>query len=45
LKSGNISRKPSDKVVGEATRKIEILITEMKLEIENLKKSITALGG
>tara|TARA_Y100000816_G_C25737569_1_gene388218 strand:+ start:72 stop:209 length:138 start_codon:yes stop_codon:yes gene_type:complete len=45
LKSVNISRKPKDKVAGEATRRIQIMLEELKLEIEKLKERITALGG
>tara|TARA_R110002020_G_scaffold168040_2_gene356677 strand:- start:8873 stop:9004 length:132 start_codon:yes stop_codon:yes gene_type:complete len=39
------SRKPIDKVTGEANRRMEILIKELQIEIDKLKTRITALGG
>jgi len=40
---GSVSRKPDNKILGETTRRIEVLITELKLKIENLEKRIIIL--
>tara|TARA_Y100001963_G_scaffold144200_1_gene216040 strand:+ start:5187 stop:5324 length:138 start_codon:yes stop_codon:yes gene_type:complete len=45
LKSTSSSRKPTDKASGEATRRLEIIINNLQLEIEKLKTRVTALGG
>ena len=45
MKSANISRKPTNKITGEATRRVELILNNLQLEIEKLKERIEALGG
>ena len=45
MKSTSTSRKPINKATGEATRRLEIIINNLQIEIEQLKTRITALGG
>ena len=45
MKSTSSSRKPTEKAGGEATRRLEIILNELRIEIEKLKTRVTALGG
>ena len=45
MKSTSISRKPTNKATGEGVRRLEIILQEIRIELEQLKTRITALGG